>query len=76
MTQTNQQLQDKLEKFNETKLQLEQQKLKTDSDIRWYMARTDREYKTSKSETEGKKIEVELAQMYDGNPFNNQVRFD
>lgn len=74
MSQQNQQLQTKLESLNEAKLQLEKEKLKTDADIRWFTAQTDREYKTKQAEVDSKKIEVELAQMYDGNPYNDQVR--
>ena len=29
---------------------------------------------TKQAEVDSKKIEVELAQMYDGNPYNDQVR--
>ena len=53
---------------------LEKEKLKVDSDIRWFLAQTDKDYKTKKAESEQKKIEVELAQMYDGNPYNDQVK--
>lgn len=74
LSQQNQQLQTKLESLNEAKLQLEKEKLKTDADIRWFTAQTDREYKTKQAEVDSKKIEVELAQMYDGNPYNDQVR--
>lgn len=74
MSQQNQQLQTKLESLNEAKLQLEKEKIKTDADIRWFTAQTDREYKTKQAEVDSKKIEVELAQMYDGNPYNDQVR--
>lgn len=74
VSQQNQQLQTKLESLNEAKLQLEKEKLKTDADIRWFTAQTDREYKTKQAEVDSKKIEVELAQMYDGNPYNDQVR--
>lgn len=70
----NQQLQSKLQTLDETKLQLEKEKLKVDSDIRWFLAQTDKDYKTKKAESEQKKIEVELAQMYDGNPYNDQVK--
>lgn len=76
LSQNNQQLQSKLEQFNQEKMQLEQQKLKTDADIRWYMAKTERDYKTAQSEIDSKKVEAEILQMYDGNPFNNQVRLD
>lgn len=73
-SQSNQQLQSKLEQLNEAKIELEKEKIKTDSDIRWYMAKTERDYKTSVAETDSKKVEMELVQMYDGNPFNNQIR--
>lgn len=75
LTKVNQQLQAKLEQFNEAKLQLEREKLKADIDISWYNAHTEREFKTSKSEVEQKKVDIELGQLYDGNPYNNQIRF-
>ena len=72
--QQNQQLQNKVESLNESKIQLEKEKIKADSEIRWYMARTERDFKTSQVENDSKKIEIELAQIYDGNPYNDQVR--
>ena len=67
-------LQNKVESLNESKIQLEKEKIKADSEIRWYMARTERDFKTSQVENDSKKIEIELAQIYDGNPYNDQVR--
>lgn len=72
--QQNQQMQSKLESLNESKLQLEKEKIKADSDIRWFMAQTERTYKTSQIENDSKKVQIELAQIYDGNPYNDQVR--
>lgn len=72
--QQNQQLQSKLEQFNEGKMKLEQEKAKTDAQIRWYQVETDRDFKTKQSENDSKKTEIELAQMYDGNPYNDTVR--
>ena len=75
LTQTNQQLQAKLEQFNEARIQLERERLKADIDIGWYNAHTEREFKSAKSEVEQKKVDIELGQLYDGNPYNNQIRF-
>lgn len=75
LTKVNQQLQAKLEQFNEARIQIEKERLKLDSDIRWYEAHTEREFKTNKSEVEQKKVDIELGQLYDRNPYNNQVRF-
>lgn len=74
LSQQNNQLQNKLNALNETQLQLEKEKIKNDADIRWYMAQTERTFKTSQAENDTKKVEIELAQIYDGNPYNNQVR--
>ncbi len=70
----NKQLSSKLEQLNDAKLQLEKEKLKQDAQIRWYSAQTDRNYKTQQAQTDAKKVQMELNQMYDGNPYNDQVR--
>lgn len=70
-----QQYQSKLESLNEAKLQLEQQKVKSDSEINWYKAKADRKYKEGTIENDSKRVEVEVAQMYDGNPNNNEVKY-
>lgn len=74
LTQQNQQLQQKLEQLNEAKLQIEKDKAKVDADIRWFLARTDRDYKTQQAKNDAEKVKIELAQIYDGNPYNDQVR--
>ena len=70
-----QQYQSKLESLNEAKLQLEQQKVKSDSEINWYKAKADRKYKEGTIENDSKRVEVEIAQMYDGNPnkYNDKL---
>ena len=82
--QLEQQLQEsqkQLKKFQEqnqelekAKLQLEQSKIKIDSDIQWYKAKTERNYKESTVEEQKKRTEVELQQLYDGNPYNDKLR--
>ena len=75
LQQQNQQMSQKLEQLNEQKLQLEQSKLETDKEIRWYQAQTDRTYKENQAEVDKQKVKIELGQLYDGNPYNDQVRF-
>ena len=75
LQQQNQQMSQKLESLNEQKLQLEQSKLETDKEIRWYQAQTDRTYKENQAEVDKQKVKIELGQLYDGNPYNDQVRF-
>lgn len=76
LTQQNQQLQTKVEQASEAKLQLEKDKAKADAEIRWFVARTERDFRTSQAKNDSKKVEIELAQIYDGNPYNDQVRMD
>ena len=76
LTQTNQQLQAQLDTSNEAKLQLEKEKIKSESQINWYKAHTERTFKEKQIKNDTRKIEIELAQMYDGNSYNNQIRND
>ena len=38
-----------------------------------YTAKTDRDYKVSKAENDTKRTEIELLQLKDGNPYNDEV---
>ncbi len=71
----NKSLNGRLEALNEAKIKLEQDRLKSETEINWYKARTDKAYKDSVAETNKQKVEVEEAQMYDGNPHNNKVKY-
>lgn len=74
-TQTElQKSQQKIEQLNQNKLQLEQQELKMKYQLEWYKANTDRTYKEATAEEQKKRTEAELAQMFDGNPYNDKVR--
>ena len=73
-TQQLQQAQQKLEQLNETKLQLEQQKLKLQNEVDMFKAKTDRTYKESQAENDTKRTEIEMMQLYDGNPYNDQIK--
>ena len=73
-TQQLQQAQQKLEQLNETKLQLEQQKLKLQNEVDMFKAKTDRTYKESQAENDSKRTEIEMMQLYDGNPYNDEIK--
>lgn len=63
-----------IESLNQSKLALEQQEIKMKYQIEWYKANTDREYKEATAEEQKRRTDVELQQMYDGNPYNDKVR--
>ena len=68
------QAQQKIENLNEVKLTLEKEKLKRELEVEWYKARTDRTFKNDSIEVDKKRIEVELLQLHDGNPYNDTIR--
>ena len=69
-----QQAQQKIEYLNESRLQIEKQKIQLQYQIDDYKAKTDRTYKENQAENDTKRTEIELMQLYDGNPYNDQVR--
>lgn len=66
--------QNKVQQLNEAKIQLEQTELKQKFEIEWFKARTDRSYKQALSEQQEKRTKLELAQLYDRNPYNDKIR--
>lgn len=68
-----QQAQQKIESLNEAKIQIEAQKIKQDAEINWFKARTDKSYKDTQNSIQSKRTEIELAQLRDGNPYNDQI---
>jgi hypothetical protein len=66
--------QQKIENLNEAKLTLEKEKFKKEIEIEWYKAKTDRTFKNDSIEIDKKRVEAELLQLHDGNPFNDQIR--
>ena len=70
-----QQAQGKIESLNEAKLQLEKAKIDSDAQINWYKAKTDKKFKEGSIENDNKRVELEVAQMYDRNPNNNEVKY-
>lgn len=77
LQQTSQQLQQaqqKIEQLNEAKLNLEQQKIKLQNEVDMFKAKTERTYRESLAENDTKRTEIEYMQLYDGNPYNDQIK--
>lgn len=66
--------QKQIETLNQNKLAMEKEELKMKYQIEWYKAHTDREYKEATAEEQKRRTEVEIQQMFDGNPYNDKVR--
>ena len=69
-----QKYQNKLEQLNEAKLQIEQQKVQLQYQVDDYKAKTDRTFKESQAENDTKRTQIELMQLNDGNPYNDEVK--
>lgn len=80
-TQQAQQLQQELEKtqkelkkLDQEKLKIEQQKINLEYQVNWFKAKTDQTYKERQMDIEEKRTQIELAQLHDGNPYNDKIR--
>lgn len=69
-----QQAQQKIESLNEAKIQIEQMRLKQETEINWYKAKTERDFKQSQSKNDTKRTDIEYRQQFDGNPYNDVIR--
>lgn len=74
MQQQLQQAQKKIESLNENKMQLEQQKMQLQYKIDWFNAQTNKDQGDRKLDIEDTRTKIELAQIHDGNPYNDKIR--
>ena len=74
--QLQQQLQQMQQQLQRTQQQLQQaQENSEDSKIEWFKVKSEDEFKKDKIKVENKKANLELAQMFDNNPHNNEVKY-
>lgn len=66
--------QKKIQELDERKLKLEQEKIQLDYQVNWLKANTDKSYKERSVAVEEKRTEVEIMQLRDGNPYNDQIK--
>ena len=69
-----QKAQQKIQSLDEKRLGLEQQKIQLEYQVNWFKAQTDSTYKDRQAAVEEKRTEIELAQLRDGNPYNDQIK--
>ena len=69
-----QKAQQKIESLDEQKLGLEQQKMQLEYKVNWLKAQSDSTYKNRQMDIEEKRTEIELAQLRDGNPYNDTIK--
>ena len=69
-----QKAQQKIQQLNEQKMQLDQSKIQLEYQVNWFKAQTDRTYRTRQLDIEDEKTKIELAQLHDGNPYNDKIR--
>lgn len=69
-----QKTQQKVQTLNEQKMQIDQQKIQLEYQVNWYKAQTDRTYKDRQLDIEDERTKIELAQLSDGNPYNDKIR--
>lgn len=77
LQQTQQQLQQsqqKIAQLNEAKLQIEREKNQMQYQLDDFKNKTDRAYKEKQAENDTKRTEIEFMQLYDGNPYNDEVK--
>lgn len=66
--------QQKVQQLDEQRLKLEQEKINLDYQVNWLKATSDKAYKERSVAVEEKRTEIEIMQLRDGNPYNNQIR--
>ena len=69
-----QKAQRQVEQLNQSKLQLEQAKMQQQFKIDMYKAQTDRTYKEASAENDKRKTDVEISQLSDNNPYNDEIK--
>ena len=68
--------QDKIDTVQESKIQIEQQKMQMQYQLDWFKANYMKEQGEEKLKIEKSKVDLEAKQMYDGNPYNDAVNFN
>jgi hypothetical protein len=57
-------------------MKLETDKMNLEYKVDWFKAQTDKTYRERQLDIEEKKVDIEIAQLRDGNPYNDQIRMN
>lgn len=74
MQQQLQQSQQAQQQMDQQKMQFEAQEKEKDREVEWFKAQADKKYKEDTIESKDKLLDAEVAQLYDGNPRNNEIK--
>lgn len=69
-----QKAQQKIEQLNEQRMQIEQQKVQANIELGYYKAKIDKTYKEGMVDVKQDQLQVEIAQLHDGNPYNDIIK--
>ena len=69
-----QQAQQKIKQLDEQRMKLETDKMNLEYKVDWFKAQTEKAYRERQLDIEEKKVDVEIMQLRDGNPYNDQIR--
>ena len=74
MQQELEKAQQTIKKLDEQRIKLETDKMNLEYKVDWFKAQTEKAYKERQLDIEEKKVDIELAQLRDGNPYNDQIK--
>lgn len=69
-----QKLQQEVERLNAEKINIEKEKLNHLKELEWYKAKAAKEFNDQKLVNDKKRIEAEILQLYDANPYNDEIK--
>lgn len=69
-----QKAQTEIKNLNQDKINLEKKEMQMKYQVEWYKSKTERKYREGLVEEAKRRTEAELAQIADGNPYNDQIR--
>ena len=74
MQQQLKETQNQIQKLNEQKMQLDQKKIQLEYQVDWFKAQTDKAYKDRSLDIQEERTKLEIAQLHDGNPYNDKIK--
>ena len=69
-----QQAQQKIKQLDEQRMKLETDKMNLEYKVDWFKAQTEKAYRERQLDIEEKKVDIEIMQLRDGNPYNDQIK--
>ena len=71
-----QQAQQQIKQLDEQRMKLETDKMNLEYKVDWFKAQTEKAYRERQLDIEEKKVDIEIMQLRDGNPYNDQIKIN